>query len=183
MARAQLLPIRIIGDKVLKTVAEPISDISDELKAFIKDLTFTMYKRDGVGLAAPQVGRSVRIFVMDPFWSREDIKKEPIVMINPEIIEKSGEQICEEGCLSVPDVYERVLRYDNIKVRFRNVEGEMMEMEADEYVSDVIQHENDHLNGVLFVDNINKLKLLPLMPRLKKLKATTDENEENIRIL
>jgi peptide deformylase len=180
MLKANLLPIRIYGDKILKEIAEPVKVIDEELKQFIKDLVFTMYKRDGVGLAAPQVGRSLRIFVIDPYWSREENKKEPIVLINPEIIEKNGEQVCEEGCLSVPDVFEKVSRFNSIKVRFMNPEGESLEIDAEEYVADVIQHENDHLDGVLFIDRLSKIRLIPLKPRLRKLQSTTNENGENI---
>lgn len=181
MPKTTLLPVRIYGDKVLRQIAEPVEKIDDELKQFLKDLVFTMYKRDGVGLAAPQVGVSLRIFVIDPFWSREENKKEPIILINPEIIEKQGEQICEEGCLSVPDIYEKVTRFNKIKVRYQNENGEHFEIDAEEYVADVIQHEYDHLDGVLFVDKLSKIRLIPLKPKLRKLQSTTDENGENIR--
>ncbi len=181
MAKANLLPIRIIGDDVLKQVAKPIVSFDDDLNDFIRDLIYTMYERDGVGLAAPQVGRSLRMFAMDPFWADGESKKNPIVMINPEIIHKSGEQVCEEGCISVPDIFDKVDRYQKIIVHFLNEDGEEMELEAEDFIADVIQHEYDHLDGILFTDRLTKIKRLPHIPKIRRLKASTNENGENIK--
>ncbi len=181
MIKANLLPIRIVGDKVLKQIAEPVKIFDDELKEFIRDLVYTMYERDGVGLAAPQVGKSIRVFAIDPYWGDGKSKKNPIVLINPEIVSKEGEQVCEEGCISVPDIFDKINRFDEVVVHYQNEDGEQMVIEAEGFIADVLQHENDHLDGILFIDKLSKIKLLPHVPKLRKLKASVDKNGENIK--
>lgn len=170
---AEVLPIRILGDAILRKKLKEV-DLSDPaLPAFIEDLIETMYERDGVGLAANQVGEDKRMFVIDPWWARDDeVQKNPIVMINPEILQKEGEQVYEEGCISLPDIYANVHRAQNIRYRYTTPDGNSLEAEAEGYEAIVIQHEYDHLNGVVFTDHLGTLAKLRVMRKLKDLEAT-----------
>ncbi len=178
--KGKLIPVRIYGDKILRKRAEPVRKIDDELEQFIADLTLTMYEKDGVGLAAPQIGKSVRIFVVDPFWFNEEAKKDPRVLINPELIALEGEAEAEEGCLSLPDVFGSVKRVEKIIIRGMNEKGEKVEYKTGGLFARVLQHEYDHLDGILFVDHISKLKKISILRKLKKLESTTSENGVNI---
>ncbi len=178
--KAKLLQIRIYGDAVLRKVAEPVTEITEELKEFIDDLIFTMYEKDGVGLAAPQVGKSVRIFVVDPFWVREDRKKNPIVLINPEFVKFEDKITSEEGCLSLPEVFEKVMRAKRVVIKGLNLEGNEIQIEADGLFSRSLQHEYDHLDGILFIDKVPKLKRILHSKKLKELKKTTTKNSVNV---
>ena len=155
-----ILNILKYPDKRLRTIAKPVVRVDETIKKQVKDMFETMYEATGIGLAATQVNFHQRIIVIDI----SDKYNEPICLINPEIIEKSGEIQCEEGCLSVPDYYEIVIRANDIKVKALNQNGESFELEASEMLSVCIQHEIDHLNGILFVDHLSKLK----QKRLKK---------------
>ncbi len=176
----KLMPIRIYGDKTLRQKAEPVAQIDAETRKFISDLTYTMYETDGVGLAAPQVGVSKRIFVVDAFWFKEGGKKNPVVLINPEFIEFEGAIEAEEGCLSLPDIYDKVLRAEKVKIRGLNENGDLITLEADGLFARALQHEYDHLDGVLFVDKVGKLKKIMLKKKLKELQNFTDENGMNL---
>jgi peptide deformylase len=176
----RLLPIRIYGDRVLQRKAEPVQEITTEISEFIHDLVHTMYETDGVGLAAPQVGISQRIFVVDVFWFKEDGKKNPIILINPEFLEFEGMEEAEEGCLSFPDIYEKVPRAAKVKIRGLNENGEMVSYEADGLFARALQHEADHLDGVFFIDKINRMRKILIRKKLKELAASTDENGVNI---
>ncbi|MDY6896374.1 MAG: peptide deformylase [Thermotogota bacterium] len=178
--KANLLPIRIVGDKVLRKKAKKVEKMDNEVLDFIQDLTYTMYKTDGVGLAAPQVGKSIRIFVVDPFWYREGHSKNPYVFINPKIIELEGETESEEGCLSLPGIFEKVPRAEKVVVEATNPEGERKLYTAEGLFAISIQHENDHLDGILFVDKIAKLRKMLIQRKINELKKTTDENGINI---
>lgn len=177
--KAKLLPIHVFGDKVLRVKAEPVTEITKEIKSFVQDLTYTMYERDGLGLAAPQVGKSIRIFVCDPQWSKTEVKK-PLVFINPEIVYADGEQINEEGCLSVPDIFEKVKRFKTIKMKALDLEGNEVIHEGEELFAIVMQHEFDHLNGVLFIDLIPTIRKMVNKKRLKDIEKTTDSEGNNI---
>ena len=155
-----ILNILKYPDKRLRTVAKPVVSVDETIKQQVKDMFETMYKAPGIGLAATQVNFHQRIIVIDI----SDQCNEPICLINPEVIEKSGEIQWEEGCLSVPDYYENVIRANDIKVQALNQHGETFELEASEMLSVCIQHEIDHLDGILFVDHLSKLK----QKRLKK---------------
>ena len=155
-----ILNILEYPDKRLRNIAKPVLSVDETIKQKVKDMFETMYEAPGIGLAATQVNFHQRIIVIDI----SDQCNEPICFINPEIIEKSGEIQWEEGCLSVPDYYENVIRYNDIKVQALNQLGETFELEASEMLSVCIQHEIDHLNGILFVDYLSKLK----QKRLKK---------------
>jgi peptide deformylase len=178
--KPKILPIRIYGDKTLREIAEPVKEITPELKDFIEDLILTMYETDGVGLAAPQVGYAVRIFVVDAFWFHEDGKKAPVVLINPEFTEFEGQIEHEEGCLSLPEIYEKVVRAEKVKIKGLNENGEEVQYEADELFSRALQHEYDHLDGIMFVDKIPKLKRIFLKRKLHDLESSTDKNGVNI---
>jgi len=147
-------------DKRLRTIAKPVVSVDETIKQQVKDMFETMYEAPGIGLAATQVNFHKRIIVIDI----SDQCNQPICLINPEIIEKSGEIEWEEGCLSVPDYYENVIRANDVKVQALNQHGEIFELEASETLSVCIQHEIDHLDGILFVDHLSKLK----QKRLKK---------------
>lgn len=146
-----LLQVREIGDPVLRTKSKEIDKINDKINSLIDNMFETMYAEDGVGLAAPQVGILKRIAVVDIGEGNE------IVLINPEIIESNGKAIMEEGCLSIPGQLGEVIRSEEIKVRSLNREGKKIEFEAAGFEARAIQHEIDHLDGVLFVDKIVKI--------------------------
>lgn len=174
-----MLPVRIYGDVILRRKAEPIAEITPEIRDFIDDLAHTMYQRDGIGMAAPQAGRSLSVFVVDTEWTDEDSKPHLRVMINPEIHEASGETENEEGCLSLPGIYAKVIRSSRIRYSYTDLEGNRIEETAEGWEAVVIQHEYDHLQGVLFTDRVKMLSKLTLRSRLKELESTA-VNGENI---
>lgn len=163
----KLLDIRIYGDQILRQKAVEITEIDDELKEFAADLVHTMYLRDGVGLAAPQVGVSKRIIAIDPFWSRNDAERDPLVMINPAVESYSGETETEEGCISVPDIYAKVTRPSEVRVSYTDLNGETQMLQYAGFPAVVVQHEIDHLNGVLFTDYLGTLAKLKVLGKLK----------------
>lgn len=146
-----LLQVRKIGDPVLRSKAKEIDEVNKKTNDLIDNMFDTMYEEDGVGLAAPQIGILKRIAVVD---TRET---EKIVLINPEIIEKEGKAIMEEGCLSVPGETGDVIRAEKIKVKSLNRNGKEIEFEAEGFEARAIQHEIDHLDGILFVDKVVKI--------------------------
>ena len=164
------LPISVYPAPVLKRVADPVTEFNDELRSIIKDMFYTMYHAPGIGLAAPQVGVSQRFFVLDIWFEREKITLpdgtseyrffdfQPMVFINPVFKNKSGEIIHEEGCLSVPGVYEDVKRAEFITVDYQDMFGNHHTLEADELLSVCLQHENDHLDGIVFIERLRFLK-------------------------
>lgn len=139
--------IRTIGDELLRKNSRKVDEVTDRIKILIKDMADTMYEAEGIGIAAPQVGILKRIFVVD-INDETGLK----VFINPEIIEASGKQEDVEGCLSVPERNALVERPEKIKVRAMNEKGEEFELEAEGLLARAICHENDHLDGILFVD-------------------------------
>lgn len=141
--------IRKFGDDVLRKRCREVEGIDDRLLTLIEDMKETMYDAEGVGLAAPQVGILKRLFVID-------IGEGPLVFINPEIVETSGSQIDEEGCLSLPGETEEVMRPNYVRARALNEKGEEFEIEAEELLARAILHEYDHLNGTLFIDRVKK---------------------------
>lgn len=168
----QELAIRILGDNTLRTKSREVALDEPGLKDFIQDLTHTMYLRDGVGLAANQVGEALKIFVIDPYWaSKEGAEKNPIVMINPRIISREGEQVYEEGCISLPDIFGKVQRANVIEYEYLDTEGKLQKRRAEGYEAVVIQHEYDHLEGVVFTDRLSTLSRLRVLPKLKALES------------
>lgn len=151
-----LLQIRHYPDPVLKQPAAPVRDFDDRLRQLAQDMTETMYAAPGVGLAAPQVGVSLRLAVIDCAGQEEPPAL--LTLVNPEIIASDGERCEEEGCLSVPGFYARVERSARVQVRFQDLEGTSRLIEAEGLTAVACQHEIDHLDGVLFVDHLSPLK-------------------------
>ncbi len=144
--------IRELGDDVLRKETKPVKDVTRRTKTLIEDMFDTMYEANGVGLAAPQVGILKKIFVVDV--GDEEGNNVPFVFINPEIIEREGVQVGFEGCLSVPGKSGKVARAEKVKVKAFNEDMEEFELEAEGFLARAIQHEYDHLNGVVYVDKV-----------------------------
>lgn len=151
-----LLRIRHYPDPVLKQKAEEITSFDDDLRRLASDMLETMYAAPGVGLAAPQVGVSRRLIVVD--CSPKDAPQTPLVAVNPEIIGGDGECCEEEGCLSVPEYYAKVPRREKVLVRYQDLDGTSREVVAEGLLAICLQHEIDHLDGILFVDHLSPLK-------------------------
>jgi peptide deformylase len=160
-------PILILPDPRLRTVADPVAQIDDDIKQLARDMLETMYDAPGIGLAAPQVGELKRLVVMD--LSKDDEPKNPIVMINPEIVKFSEETVTtEEGCLSIPELYYDVERPAEVTVRYTDLEGKVHETEAKERFAICVQHELDHLDGVLYIDYLSRLKRDRVLKKFQK---------------
>jgi peptide deformylase len=160
-------PLVIIPDSKLRLRSEPVKDITDEIRRLADDMLETMYDAPGVGLAAIQIGVPVRMVTMDV--SKSEDERQPLVLINPEIVWASEEKrVYEEGCLSIPEYYEEVERPDRVRFRYMNLQGETVEQDADGLMATCVQHEIDHLNGVLFIDHLSKLKRDRVMTKFKK---------------
>jgi peptide deformylase len=145
-------------DPRLKLVSKPIGVITDEIRELAADMIEVMYDEPGIGLAAPQVGVSLRLFVIDTEWSDEEVGRNPLVVVNPEISEREGRISWDEGCLSVPDYNAVVERDAKLTLRGLDLEGKPIEERAEGLRAVCIQHEVDHLDGVLFIDRISRLK-------------------------
>lgn len=161
-----VLDVVLYPDEGLATVCAPVTQVDKELNRFIDDMFDTMYEHEGIGLAAPQVGILKRVITIDI----EGDKTDQVVLINPEIIESSGETGIEEGCLSIPGHRALVPRKEKVKVKALNRQGEEIIFEADDLFAICIQHEIDHLNGVLFVNHISALKRQRIKEKMQKLK-------------
>ena len=171
-----LLPIITAPDQRLKQRAAPVDAVDDAMRALMDDMLETMYAAPGVGLAAPQVGVLKRVLVADV--ARGDGPPQPVRMANPEIVAASEVlSVYEEGCLSLPDHYADVARPEKVTVRYLDYENEIREQEMDGFLATCVQHEMDHLDGVLFVDHISGLKrgiILRKLGKLKKAEAKAD---------
>ncbi|MGV3651228.1 MAG: peptide deformylase [Devosia sp.] len=160
-------PILVLPDQRLRAVADPIEVVDDDVRALAQDMLDTMYDAPGIGLAGPQIGEMKRIVVMD--LSAEDEPNDPIVMINPEIVEVSEETaITEEGCLSIPELYYEVERPAEITVRYTDLEGKQVEKHATDRLAVCVQHEIDHLDGVLYIDYLSRLKRDRVLKKFEK---------------
>lgn len=159
-----ILSILHYPHKNLRTVAKPVVRIDEGVRMLVKNMFETMYEAKGVGLAATQIDYHERIIVLDVSEERD----QPLCLINPEIIQQSGKSTGEEGCLSIPDYRNNVVRAAQIKVRALNAQNKVFELEAQDLLSVCIQHEIDHLNGILFVDHLSKLKQNRLLEKTKK---------------
>jgi len=146
-----VLDIRVLGDPILREETQPVGEVTDELRTLARNMFETMYAAKGIGLAAPQIGRSERLAVVD-------VDDNPLVIINPEVVYTEGKAKGEEGCLSIPDVYGDVERPEKVRVRAMGLDGKEFEIEADELFARCLQHEIDHLHGKLFVDYLSVLK-------------------------
>ena len=165
-----LLPILRYPDPLLHTVAKPVAEVNDEIRQLVKDMAETMYEAPGIGLAATQVNVHQRVIVIDVSEDRSGL----MALINPVILERDGEQVHEEGCLSVPGIYEKVTRAERVKVRALNEKGESFEFEADGLLAVSVQHEIDHLDGKLFIDYLSPLKRERAMKKYDKLRRHGD---------
>lgn len=159
--------IRKYGDPVLETKAEPVTEFNGELKQLAADMFETMYANKGVGLAAPQVGVSKRLAVLDHSAGEDEGAK--LVLVNPEILVREGTQIGEEGCLSIPGFREDVKRAYRVRVRAQDLDGNFFETEGEELLARAIQHEMDHLDGILFLQHLSLLKRDLIKRKIRKL--------------
>ncbi len=152
---------------ILKKKAENYSGVDDELRRFLDDMLETMYEANGCGLAAPQVGVSKRAVVID--IAREGEEPAPMYLVNPEIIWKSDEkEICEEGCLSLPELRAEVERPASVRVKYLDYDGKACDLLAEDFLAVAIQHELDHLDGILYIDHVSRLKRQMLVKKLEK---------------
>jgi peptide deformylase len=158
--------ILIIGDPILTRTSEPVDGITEEIAQLARDMVETVHAAPGVGLAAPQVGVSKRLIVVDLSVGEE--KEALHVLINPEIVSKEGEAVAEEGCLSVPDIKEKVTRPYKVVARGLDLEGRRVEIEGEDLLARALCHEIDHLNGILFVDKLSSLKRKLIKKKLQK---------------
>lgn len=164
----KIFPLVLYPDPILSAKANPVTEFNDELKTLCLDMLNSMYESPGIGLAAPQVGLSKRIFVIDVNYSREEKEEEddswllsdfdPMIFINPKIIKTDGTTTYEEGCLSLPGIFEDIKRFETIEVEYQDTDGNTHTLNADGLLSICIQHENDHLNGKVFIDHLSSLK-------------------------
>ena len=159
-----LLPILRYPDARLHTVAKPVAEVNDTTRRLIDDMAETMYEAPGIGLAATQVDVHKRVVVIDVSEDRSEL----LALVNPEIVERRGEQVCEEGCLSVPGIYEKVARAEAVTVRALDRDGQPFTFEADGILAVCVQHELDHLDGKVFVEYLSALKLNRIKIKLAK---------------
>ncbi|HZH28584.1 MAG TPA: peptide deformylase [Azospirillaceae bacterium] len=165
-----VLPIVIVPDARLKTKARPVTSIDTRIRRLMDDMLETMYAAPGIGLAAPQVGVLERVVVLDV--ADKDEPAQPMRMVNPEILWASEDRVIleQEGCLSIPDLYADVARPEQIRMRYLDEKGETREIEADGLLARCIQHEIDHLDGILFIDHLSKLKRDMFLRKMQKVK-------------
>tara|TARA_B100001287_G_C22593484_1_gene486855 strand:+ start:474 stop:1046 length:573 start_codon:yes stop_codon:yes gene_type:complete len=189
-----ILPILSYGNPFLKKKASPISEKTKNLKSLVNNMWETMYAAQGVGLAAPQIGKSIRLFIVDtyPFSDNEDLSiKEreflrsfKMVFINPEIIEEFGKEcVFNEGCLSIPGIREDVKRKDSIIIKFQDLDGKLIEESFSGIVARVIQHEYDHLEGILFTDKLSSLKRKIIKRKLNEISIGKIKVDYNMKFL
>ncbi|MFN3201005.1 MAG: peptide deformylase [Bradymonadia bacterium] len=174
-------------DERLKHVAEPVTRFDDALRQLVVDMAETMYDEDGVGLAATQIGVPLRVVVMDCYTGPEDDPHSFRALINPEIISSEGQVIWNEGCLSVPGIQAEVERAAELKVRFHTADGELREIEVDALEAVCIQHEIDHLNGVVFIEHLGAIERAhamqsydPTAPKPSRADISEDEVDEEV---
>jgi peptide deformylase len=151
-------------DPRLHTVAAPVAAVDDRIRTLVADMAETMYAAPGIGLAATQVDEHVRVIVIDASEARDQL----LVLINPEILARAGEQECEEGCLSVPGIYDRVVRAATVRVRALGIDGEPWERDLEGLLAVCVQHEMDHLEGKVFVEHLSRLKQTRIRAKLAK---------------
>ncbi len=164
-----LLKILHYPDKRLHTVAKPVEVVDDAIRRLAADMAETMYAAPGIGLAATQVDRHIQMILVDVSEKKDDLR----VLINPQILSAEGEALGEEGCLSVPGIYDKVKRAERIKVRALDLQGEPFELEAEGLLAICIQHEIDHLKGKVFVEYLSRLKQDRIRHKLRKQQRET----------
>jgi peptide deformylase len=159
-----LLPILRFPDPRLKTVAAPVEKIDDSIRRLARDMAETMYEAPGIGLAATQVDVHLRVIVIDSSETRDQL----LVLINPELVDSEGVQVCEEGCLSVPGIFDKVERAERVVVRYLDVQGKKQTVAAEGLLAVCLQHEMDHLEGRVFVEHLSLLKQTRIKAKLAK---------------
>ncbi len=159
-----LLPILRFPDPRLKTIAKPVQNIDDSICALARDMAETMYEAPGIGLAATQVDVHLRVVVIDASETRDQL----LVLINPEIVDRAGTQVCEEGCLSVPGIYDKVERAERVVVRYLDSDGKRQNKAVEGLLAVCVQHEIDHLDGHVFVEHLSLLKQMRIKAKLAK---------------
>jgi len=174
-----LLPILRYPDARLHTVAKPVERVDDRIRQLINDMAETMYAAPGVGLAATQVDAHVRVIVIDVSEARDALR----VLVNPQLVTASGETEREEGCLSVPEVYEKVRRAERVTVKALDADGAPYTLEAEGLLAVCIQHEMDHLEGKVFVEKLSRLKQSRIRARLKKRERLPAQPESRRTVL
>ena len=164
------MPLEVLQfpDPRLKLKSTPVTVVNDALRPLAAEMIQVMYDEPGIGLAAPQVGHAIRLLVMDTVWNEEGAEREPTVIINPQILTREGQIEWEEGCLSVPDFTAEVERSEHVVVRYTNLEGEEVTEDVTGLRAVCFQHEIDHLDGILFIDRISRLKRSLYVKRRKK---------------
>ncbi len=167
-----IYPIVKFPDPILQQPAEPVTVFDAELRKLVDDMFASMYDAQGIGLAAPQIGISKRLTVIDISFQKDP--KQKIVLINPEIVDKKGKQVEEEGCLSLPEIRDRVVRAAEVKVRAQDADGNLVEVEGKELLSRALQHEIDHLDGILFIFRLSRLKRDLQLRKIRKLQKAGD---------
>ena len=172
-----LRPVLPFPDPRLKRVSAPIERLTDEIRDLARDMLEVMYDEPGIGLAAPQLGEPVRLIVLDTLWKDEEAggERRPLVLVNPEIVEREGKVVWTEGCLSVPDFTADVERAERVRVRGLDLEGREYVEDAADLRAVCFQHEIDHLDGVLFIDRISRLKRSLYVSRRKKAARLEEE--------
>jgi peptide deformylase len=168
--QGKFLEIVTYPSPVLSKIAQPVTEFNESLQELCLDMLYTMYHAPGIGLAAPQVGKSLRVFVIDIDYEREEVtlsdgstdyrhsEFNPKIFINPKFIKKTGEKLYEEGCLSLPGIYEEVMRSESVSIEYQDVYGNNQILEAKDLLAICLQHENDHLDGIVFIDHLSLLK-------------------------
>ena len=163
-----LRPVLQFPDKRLLGRSKEIDAISDEIRALAGDMCEVMYDEPGIGLAAPQVGEAIRLIVVDTEWTDEDVDPNPLILVNPELSEHEGKILWKEGCLSVPDFEAEVERAERVLLRATDLDGKDVEIKAEGLQAVCFQHEVDHLDGILFIDRISRLKRTRYVAKRKK---------------
>ena len=169
------MKVLYLGEETLRQPSKPVEHIDEALHELIREMFITMDEDKGIGLAAPQIGKNIRLFIVF-------INEQKYVFINPEIIETSQEMcLMEEGCLSIPKVYDEVMRPSAVKVQFLNIDGKIKTIEASGLLARVIQHENDHLNGILFIDRLSEEKKAEAIEKFEHKKALFSKKRIRLR--
>ena len=171
------LKIVTLPDQILRTPCKPVKKVTPELLSIAKDMLEFMYKAPGVGLAANQVGLDIQLVVIDPTRDPEKMGKNSKILFNPKIIESSGKVTLDEGCLSLPGIFENVTRKSWVKVSYLNEKNEEKIIEGSGLLAQVIQHEIDHLNGKLYIDLLSPLKRNFILKKYRKNQKRKDESE------
>ncbi len=171
-----LRPVLKFPDKRLRRVSRKIEEVDDSIRELARDMCEVMYDEPGIGLAAPQVGEDVRLVVVDTEWTAEDAERNPLILVNPELSEHEGKITWTEGCLSVPDFEADVERAERVFLRARDLDGKEVEIHAQGLQAVCFQHEVDHLDGVLFIDHISRLKRSRYVAKRKKQQKREEED-------